>query len=126
MHGALPLPSAHAQKYYRDGEITLYPQHTACWAIYAHASNPQSFWSSIFTAILAGGDTDTCAACAGGCAGAFHGLAALRAERPGAAAVLRRIGDSTQPGACDVAALRDIARRLHDVATDSAGGRGRL
>ena len=42
-----------------------------------------------FKAIAPGGDTDTVAACAGAIAGAWHGLAAITAERKDSAKVLR-------------------------------------
>jgi ADP-ribosylglycohydrolase len=85
---------------FQPPSITMYPPHTAGWAIYCAvraADLAGGFWEAVFIAIAPGGDTDTVAACAGAIAGAWFGLSALVAERPRqAAAFLAKLHDQDE------------------------------
>eukprot|EP01047_Picozoa_sp_COSAG01_P068215 COSAG01_NODE_9807_length_2339_cov_1.695089_3_plen_123_part_00 len=106
---------------YGHGEVTMFPPHTAGFAIFAFLRSPGDFWEAIFACIQVGGDTDTVAACCGAIAGAYNGFSQITAQRPDDAGyVLAAIHDSDQPGSADVAALRKLAAGVHRVATSPA------
>ena len=107
---------------FKPPSITMFPPHTAGWAIYSAISDPAAgFWPAIFKAIAPGGDTDTVAACAGAVAGAWHGLAAMKSERDDSEKVLGLLHDVDEPGSCDVGGLRYLAQGMFHVATRQRG-----
>lgn len=126
MHSAVPQNElfksqghAHPDKF-QHGEVTMFPPHTAGFAIYAFLRTPDDFWETIIASIEVGGDTDTVAACAGAVAGAYNGYAKIAGSRPDAEHVLKSISDVDAPGTADVPALRALARGLHAVAVPSS------
>ena len=107
---------------FQPPSITMFPPHTAGWAIYSAISEPSAgFWPAIFKAIAPGGDTDTVAACAGAIAGAWHGLRAIRSERSDSGKVLSLLHDADEPGSCDVRGLCHLAQGIFHVATRQRG-----
>lgn len=107
---------------FRPPSITMFPPHTAGWAIYAAISEPSAgFWPAIFKAIAPGGDTDTVAACTGAIAGAWHGLSAIRSERSDSDKVLSLLHDADEPGSCDMRGLCRLAQGIYHVATRQRG-----
>ena len=105
---------------YNHGEITMFPPHSAGFAIYGFLRTPDDFWESIFACIQVGGDTDTVAAMCGALAGAYAGYEKIASARPDAGHVLNAIQDSADPGTADVPALRKLAKGLYDVAVGPA------
>ena len=107
---------------FRPPSITMFPPHTAGWAIYAAISEPSAgFWPAIFKAIAPGGDTDTVAACAGAIAGAWHGLSTIQTERHDSEKVLSLLHDADEPGSCDVRGLCHLAQGMFHVSTRQRG-----
>jgi hypothetical protein len=47
------------------------------WSLYSFLRTPDDYWETIYTAISAGGDTDTTAAMAGAISGAYLGIGAI-------------------------------------------------
>ena len=109
---------------YLHGEITMFPPHSAGFAIYGFLRTPDDFWESIFACIEVGGDTDSVASMCGSLAGAYAGYAKIASSRPSAAFVLDAIQDSAAPGTADVPALRKLGAAVHSVVV--GGGAAKL
>jgi ADP-ribosylglycohydrolase len=105
------------------GEVTMFPPHSAGFAIYGFLRTPDDFWESIFACIEVGGDTDTVAAMCGALAGAYAGYKKIASSRPDAGFVLSNIQDTASPGTADVSALRALAVGMYKV---SVGGASKL
>ena len=74
------------------------------WSLYSFLKNADDYLETIYTAISAGGDTDTTAAMAGAMSGARLGLDAVPAD------LAYRLTDNGEWGYGD---LRDLAYRAH-------------
>eukprot|EP01043_Picozoa_sp_COSAG02_P034379 COSAG02_NODE_2399_length_8948_cov_21.873771_7_plen_474_part_00 len=108
-----------ADKFFH-GEVTMFPPHSAGFAIYGFLRTPDDFWESILACIEVGGDTDSVASMCGSVAGAYAGYEAIATARPDAKFVLDSIQDTASPGTADVAALRAMGRRMYHVAVGPA------
>jgi ADP-ribosylglycohydrolase len=53
------------------------------WSLYSFLRTPDDYWETIYTAISAGGDTDTTAAMAGAISGAYLGIGAIPSRLTG-------------------------------------------
>jgi hypothetical protein len=106
------------------GSASMYPPHTVAWALFSFLRQPHRFYRTLFTAVRAGGDTDTCAACAGAISGAYNGFSAIMRSRPDSGALLAKLQDRSQPGRCNVLALRSLARSLHAAVCVVGGASG--
>jgi ADP-ribosylglycohydrolase len=69
------------------------------WALYAFLGSPDSYWDTICTAIVAGGDTDSMAAMAGALAGSRLGIESLPS------ALVSRLNDRGEWGSDALASL---------------------
>ena len=126
MHSVVPQSDlfksqgyAFADKF-KHGEVTMFPPHSAGFAIYGFLRTPNDFWESILACIEVGGDTDSVASMCGSVAGAYAGYKAIAAARPDAKFVLDSIQDTASPGTADVAALRALGAAMYQVAVGAA------
>jgi ADP-ribosylglycohydrolase len=106
----LPLvPSAAAARLRAEGldpghvspwlGISAFVTPSVAWSLYAFLRTPDDYWTTVCTAIAAGGDTDTMGAIAGALAGARLGPDAIPAD------LLGRLTDRGGWGASDLAQL---------------------
>jgi ADP-ribosylglycohydrolase len=113
LHGWAELgPQAAARRLHAEGLDPRYPDEcrgisafvtpSVVWSLYAFLRAPDDYWTTVCTAIEAGGDTDTMAAMAGAISGARLGPAGLPAG------LLARLNDR---GGWGSEALTDLARR---------------
>ena len=87
--------------------ISAFVTPSVAWSLYAFLRTPDDYWSTVCTAIAAGGDTDTMAAIAGAIAGARLGAAALPGE------LLARLNDRGAWGAAELMALAEDCAALY-------------
>lgn len=105
-------PEAAARRLHAEGLDPMYADEwrgvsafvtpSVVWSLYAFLRGPDDYWTTVCTAIEAGGDTDTTAAIAGAIAGARLGPAGLPA------ALVARLNDR---GGWGSESLTDLARR---------------
>jgi ADP-ribosylglycohydrolase len=76
------------------------------WSLYSVFRNPESYWETICTAIVAGGDVDTTAAMAGAISGAYLGIDAVPPD------LAARLADNGRWQLSDLAELARKARRI--------------
>lgn len=86
--------------------ISAFVTPSVVWSLYAFLHAPDDYWTTVCTAIEAGGDTDTMAAIAGGIAGARLGPAALPAR------LVEQMTDGGEWGATELSELARNAARL--------------